>query len=333
MRIGFDVSPLARPHPLGVERAARELAAALERRGQLELVRLAPPLGARPLFWRQHTLPRLCTELGLAGFHSTVSAFPLRARVPCVATVHELPWRHGAHENAGFRHHFWARSGAQRAARIVVPSEFVARDLAAETPSVREHVRVVPWAASAAFTPHGSAWSSTRPFVVCPGGARPKKAAERVLAALDELERTRGVALDLVVTGTRARERTEAASRLASTRVRFTDVLVDAELAAVYRAARAVVLAAPSEGFGLPALEALACGAPAVVRVGTAPAELAGDAALTVDVDDVRALADAIARAHAERDVWRELGPRRASAFTWDASAARVETLWRELAT
>lgn len=338
MRIGFDVSPLARPHPLGVERATRELVAALERRGRLDVVRVTPPEGMGLLRWRQLELPRACAPLGLAGLHSPVSAFSWFARVPRVQTVHELPWRHGAEENAGARHRFWARRGPGRAAATLVPSAQVARDLCAESPACAAKIRVVPWAPSACFAREPAARERdavraefTRPFVLAPGGARPKKAAERALAALELVAREHGLDAELVITGVRADERAEAAARLASPRVRFTDVLADERLAAVTRAALAVVVLARSEGFGFPVVEALACGTPVIVRAQSAQAELAGDAGLAVDPGDTAALAQALVRAHTERATWSALGARRASEFSWDASAERVERLWREL--
>jgi glycosyltransferase involved in cell wall biosynthesis len=338
MRIGFDVSPLARPHPLGVERATRELVAALERRGRLDVVRLAPPAGMHLVRWRQLELPRACKPLGLAGLHSPVSAFSWFARVPRVQTIHELPWRHGADENADARHRFWARRGARRADAVLVPSEHVARDLRAETPAAAGKLHVVPWAPSTCFARTPSAEDTaavraefTRPFVVCAGGARPKKAAENVLAALHELAREQRYDGDLVITGVRADERAAARARLADVRVRFTDVLTDERLAALYRAATAVVVIARSEGFGFPVIEALACGTPAIVRNGSAQAELAGGAGIAVDADDAAALGHAILRARDERAAWSLAGSRRAAEFSWDASAARVETLWREL--
>jgi glycosyltransferase involved in cell wall biosynthesis len=246
MRIGFDVSPLFRSHSPGVERATRELAEALERRGRLELVRLAPPPGMGLLRWRQLELARAPARLGLAGLHSPVSALPWFARVPRIQTVHELPWRHGERENADGRHRFWARRGPLRAAAVIVPTEHVARDLRAECPAAAERVHVIGWAASASFGPQPDRPSSApRPFVLCAGGARPKKGAAAGVQALEQLAREQRLELDLVLTGASAAE----LARPASARVRLLGTLTDAQLAELYHEARAVLVLARSEGF------------------------------------------------------------------------------------
>jgi len=104
-----------------------------------------------------------------------------------------------------------------------------------------------------------------------------------------------------------------------------TGYLPDAAVPALLRQASVVAYPAFEEGFGLPALEALACGAPLVTTEGTAMAELAGSAALLVPPGDVGALADALAAALDEgrQSARRALGIAVARARTWEASVAR----------
>jgi glycosyltransferase involved in cell wall biosynthesis len=108
--------------------------------------------------------------------------------------------------------------------------------------------------------------------------------------------------------------------------------LPDSELAGLYRGARCVVYASLYEGFGLPVLEAMACGTPVVTSRATAMEEVAGGAAVLVDPLDPEAIAAGIADAVARRDELVPAGLRRASELSWERAADAVEALWRELA-
>ena len=108
--------------------------------------------------------------------------------------------------------------------------------------------------------------------------------------------------------------------------------LPDTELARLYRSARCVVYASLYEGFGLPVLEAMASGTPAVTSRGTAMEEIAGGAAVLVDPLDAESIAAGIAEADARRDELVPLGRARAAEFTWTRAADAVEALWRRLA-
>ena len=105
----------------------------------------------------------------------------------------------------------------------------------------------------------------------------------------------------------------------------------DSELAALYRGARCVLYPSLYEGFGLPVLEAMACGTPVVTSRGTAMEEVAGGAAVLVDPLDAAAIAAGIADAEARRAELVPLGLERARAFTWKRAADEVEALWKEL--
>lgn len=117
-------------------------------------------------------------------------------------------------------------------------------------------------------------------------------------------------------------------------RVTFAGFVDDADLPALYSTAR--ILAYPSlyEGFGLPMLEAMACGTPVVASTVSCLPEVAGDAALLVDPYDVTALSDALTRLHTDETLRAELivrGRRRAAAFKWDDSARQLLGVYRQL--
>lgn len=240
MRIGFDVSPLVFPTPLGVVRATRGLVDALERRGVLDVVRLVPERGTSSLAWRQRELPRLVRALDLGGLHSPVSAFPLVLDALVVATVHEVPWLVGARERAGLAPRFWASVPASAA--TLCPSEFTARALARHRGHDRRVV-VAPWGVDDEFATvrapfesrvttsasrssretsdaaqEGSESESSgttlvdavlagcrgleqRRFVLCPGATRAKKNLAAVLRGVAELDRIDAPRLSVVVTG------------------------------------------------------------------------------------------------------------------------------------
>lgn len=346
LRVGVDVSPLFRPHPRGVVRVAGELTAELERRGRLDVVRLEPPepgaAGPSLRAWRQTTLPRRARDEGLAGIHSYVSAFPWRGPGARVATVHELPWRHGVKENADLRHRFWASFGRRRADRVVTATEHVARELGSP-----RNVRVIPWGVGPPFEdepPPGAVDEPTLArygladgaFALCVGAVRPKKNLAAVLEGLAELRRRNGPRLQLVVTG----EHTETlrrdlglASKLGLAAWVSTPGPVDeADLPALYRLAAVVPCLSRSEGFGLPVLEALACGTPVVVPRGSAQAEVAGTEGILVDAGDAGSVAEGLTRAVRERETLRYRLAERARELTWSRTAERIEALWEELA-
>jgi glycosyltransferase involved in cell wall biosynthesis len=104
-------------------------------------------------------------------------------------------------------------------------------------------------------------------------------------------------------------------------RVRFLNFVDDAHLPALYNLARAFVYPSLYEGFGLPALEALACGAPVVTAAVSSLPEVAGDAAVLVDPMSVDAIADGIRRALAEEARLRAAGPTQARRFSWQGAA------------
>jgi len=347
MRVGFDVAALHAPHSPGLRRVVGSLVGALEQRGVLEVVRLWPDRGADLRRWRQVELPRRVAAEGLAGLHSFTSAFPWRGPGHRVQTVHELPWRHGVRENAGLRHRLWAALGSLRAARVVTPSEHVAADLRALLPVRAARVRVVSWGVEERFAPEPPPLvvdeaARTRyrlgdgPYLLAPGAVRAKKNLAAVLYALAERHQ-RGLApLQVVVTGgdtPSLRADLGLASRLGLGRhVTMLDEVAEEDLPGLYRMAVAVPVLSASEGFGLPVLEAMACGTPVLVPRTGAQAELADAAGIRVDPASPTSVADGIELARLERAERARAGLARARARTWEASAQAVEDLWRELA-
>ncbi len=166
-------------------------------------------------------------------------------------------------------------------------------------------------------------------YVLHLGTLEPRKGIATLVGAFDRLSERRHD-LRLVLAGQDGWGVDEISKAIAASpqaeRIGRLGYVDDAAVPALLRSAAAVCYPSFEEGFGLPALEALACGAPLVTTTGTAMAEFAGAAAWTVEAGDATALADALEAALAappgELLRRREEGSRRAAAFTWERTAA-----------
>jgi glycosyltransferase involved in cell wall biosynthesis len=346
-RVGFDVSALVRPHSRGVARAAQGLTRAVEERGVLEVVRLAPEGGRSLRRWRQVELPRAARERGLLGIHSFTSAFPLRGPGRRVQTIHEVPWLHGVREGSDLGHRLWTRLGPLRADRVVVPSRHTAEALARVAPLARRRIAVVPWGVDARFAPGPPAGEvdevvldryrlGSDPFLLVLDGGREKKNLDLLLAGVAEWKRAGGARLEIVVAGRETpalRRSLGLVSRLGLAGwVTTLEEIEEQDLPALYRLAALVPVLSASEGFAFPVAEALACGTSVLVPPGSAQVEVAAEAGIGVDPASPQAIAAGIERALAERDSRREARVARGAAFPWSRAAELVERLWQELA-
>jgi glycosyltransferase involved in cell wall biosynthesis len=222
-------------------------------------------------------------------FHSPwIDGVRVRAQCPQVVTLHDLVplKRRSEYLRTGVR--FKLRYMAvERAARLIVPSEAVARDALEHLDVDRAHIAVIPEAAAPAMTPQPEEivaavrerYGLPGDYLVWVGGLEHPDPRKRV-AALAETKRD----LPLVLVGP-----TKAwAHELPD--VTLTGHVSDDELAAIYSGARALVLASDDEGFGLPTVEALACGTPVVACDVPAIREHLDGRVTLVDADDLEGL-------------------------------------------
>jgi glycosyltransferase involved in cell wall biosynthesis len=262
---------------------------------------------------------------------------PLRASLPCAVTIHDLtffdhPEWHERSKVVYFRR--MIRAAARRATTLICVSTFTAnrlRALVAPRPDVEvihhgvDHDRFTPNVDSTADLTALAAHGIEPPYIAFASTIEPRKNVPTLVRAFAAVAATRPE-LRLVLAGSDgwgAREASEAiAASGVATRVLRPGYLDDATIAAFFRRAAAVTYPSLEEGFGLPALEGLACGAPVVTSEGSALAEVVGDAALLVPPGDSDALAGAIARLLDDSALSQRLrvaGPARAAQFTWEA--------------
>ncbi|HYI75302.1 MAG TPA: glycosyltransferase family 1 protein [Gaiellaceae bacterium] len=322
MRVGIDIAPLVQTRA-GTARHVRGLLAALRDRPDVELELLSfggagrASSVTRDALWYPVGLGRRAR--GLDVLHCTTFRGPANSGVPTVLTVHDLAILR-APEVFPRWHRLYGRFGVERVLRgadaIVAVSAFSRDETVALVGVPPERVRVIQHGVDAVFTADGP--RAEGDYVLAVATLEPRKNLARAVDAAREAQ------VELRVVGARGWGGVEVEG--------WVGEIPDHELAALYRGARCVLYPSLYEGFGLPVLEAMACGTPVVTSVATAMEEVAGGAAVLVDPLDVSAIAAGIQEAGERRDELVAGGLERASQFTWERAADSVVELWEELA-
>jgi glycosyltransferase involved in cell wall biosynthesis len=343
----------------GIRRYAVELRRALAARDDVSLISLGPEKRAR-----ESAAQRIAQGLTREGWHYTAgvaraaraahadvvhcpgSAAPETAGgVPLVLTVHDvLPLSHPELFTPVMRAHQRLTLGrrARRADRVMTWTEASRDELVRLLGVDSGRVRVIGGGVGAEFAPgepdrqalrerHGI----DRPFVLCVGTLEPRKNLVGALRAMALAET--GEDVQLVVAGGRGwrNEAFEAELARTSVPVVMTGRVEDAELAELYRAAELLVFPSLWEGYGLPVLEAMACGCPVIASNRSSIPEAAGGAGVLVDPEDpavIAAMIRALLDDDALRDDLRARGLERAAGHSWADLAERTVGVYREVA-
>ncbi len=279
------------------------------------------PHSAAERRWWLWGLEREMIRRGVEVFHGTDFSVPYIPRRPSVMTLHDLsPWLGVNWQPDSFRvrRRVPVLLRAHIPTMIITPSEAVRRAAIARFKLDGDRVVAVPEAAAEHFRPV-EVKAAARPYFLFVGTLEPRKNISRLIEAWREVRKTQDV--DLVLAG---RVRKDFAAPVEEPGLRVLGEVAEEDLPGLYSGAVACVYPSLYEGFGLPVLEAMQCGATVITSRDPAIMEVAGDAAVFVDAMDVRALAEAM-RA---RPVMRDRALARAALFSWPITARKTREVY-----
>jgi glycosyltransferase involved in cell wall biosynthesis len=312
---------------------------------------IAPPIPVRgenpiKLWFEQRGFPAFAADQDAELVHYPYFAAPLRSPAPLVVTAHDLiplilPEYRGS---PLVRAYMQLQVVTVRRARLILTDSNASRhDVVNVLDVPRQKVRVIPLAADRRYRPAppeevAAVRTKLRlpeRFVLYNGGLDARKNVTRLLLAYARARASHGVSEPLAITGNPDQRGSlfpplrPLVEQLGLERhVRFVGLARD-EIVALYSGCSLFVYPSRYEGFGLPVLEAMACGAPVACSNVSSLPEVAGDAAILFDPDDEAQMAEAIAVGLGDGEL-REKGLARAAEFTWEKTAAATLQAYRD---
>ena len=307
----------------------------------------ANPLSRRR--WWPIGLPLYLKRAPVDLFHGTNYDVPLWTSVPTVVTIHDLSiiLCPETHDQKLLRRALRRMpTMGRKAERIITPSESVRSEVCEHLGITPDKVVAIPHAARRSFSQalHSETVSVTSrleiedDFLLFVGTIEPRKNLLTLVRALEDIYRTTPLRPQLVIAGKEGWLTEELFSYLKGLgireRVRFTGNLADNDLRALYSTCRVFIYPSLYEGFGLPLLEAMACGAPVIASRIPSLMETAGNAARFVGAEDYGELAQTIVRLlgdSGERQHLSLAGLKRAREFSWESTASATLGTYRQV--
>ncbi len=300
------------------------------------------------IIWEQSAWPWLAWKMGLSLLHSLAFVTPLFSPVPTLVTVYDLSFLHFPERFPPLKRLYLrtqTRRSCRQARQVVTISESTRRDIqdflgvpadriTVAPPGVDNHFRPRPPAEVAAFRQRHQL---PERFVLHVGTLQPRKNIPTLLEAFSQLDQP---GLGLVLVGGLGWDYAPLLQRLEQPdlrgRVHLAGYVPEAELPLWYNAAEALVFPSVYEGFGLPAAQAMACGAPVVAANTSSLPEVVGDAGLLFEPLQVEALIEQLRAVLDHPDHAADLRARglaRAAMFSWENSAATLASLYQKVLT
>jgi glycosyltransferase involved in cell wall biosynthesis len=369
LRLGIDVTALP-PQPFGAANYIINLVQALLRidatneyvifskplhaplfdstRAQIVQTALASPL--LRIAWEQTALPLLARQHRLDLLHSPHYTMPLVKTCRTVVTFHDMtfflyPEAHLRYKRLFFRAMIpWS---ARRADALIAISQSTRADILRILRTPPDQVIAIPYGIAPQFQPIPDSpardalcqkYNLPRPFILYVGNLEPRKNLPILVRAFARVARA-GLPHALVLAGARGWMAAEIFSTIKEldlvSRVHFPGYVPQQDLASLYSAASLFVYPSLYEGFGLPVLEALACGVPVITSNVSSMPQVAGDAGILVEPSDVDALADAMKRVLTDQGLRATLvakGLARARSFSWERTAQATLSTYTRVA-
>jgi glycosyltransferase involved in cell wall biosynthesis len=309
--------------------------------------------GKQPVarLWREHVaLPLACRRERVDILHCPKSAIPYFAPCPTVVTLHDLiPLKHPETEKFAAQM-YWRLQipiAARRSNFIITDSEHARQEILADFGLPPEKVKAImlgfdPRMSNRREAASGEAirtkYGLPSDYLLYVGTIQPRKNLDTLIQAFNHLKRNGSTGLKLVIVGRKGwlYERLFAGIKESNleSEIIFTGFVPDEELPYIYDCARVFVYLSLFEGFGLPPLEAMACGVPVITSDTTSLPEVVGDAGITVPPTDVAAVEDALMRVLTDPALaarMRDTGLSRAQLFSWEAAARETLDVYRTI--
>ena len=301
----------------------------------------------RDVLWTPVQLPRKAVRADIDVLHMPANVAAAASSCPQVVTILDTTVFDQGHSFKRW-HHMVTRAGMCRAARhasaILTISEFSRGRIAAVLGIPLDRITVTYCGCDASFRrltdrqrEHERARSGWDEFMLTVGTIEPRKNLRTLLRAYALMRREgyRGSLIHAGPKGWKSRDLDPLLSELnLRDPVRFLGLVPDKTLVLLYNLATVVAYPSLMEGFGLPVLEAMACGAPVVAATGSSLEEVGGEAAIYAAPTDVEALADAllhVASSPALQASMAAAGPLRATQFSWAECARRTQTVYEQV--
>lgn len=297
----------------------------------LRLNRVGPLSGH---LWEQLVLPAHARKMPLITLASLGPLF-LSPAVTVVQDIGFITRPQGYSSTSQFVYRTIIPALAKRARIVIVPSEFTKAELVSVLQLSVDRIRVIHHGVDHILRTTATAdvlskYGLTRPFVLAVASTNPNKNIDAILYAASSLQKS---GLEFVMVGS-SNSRVYAKSDRPLTGLRYLGQVSDADLRGLYTSAVCLVFPSLYEGFGMPPLEAMACGCPVICSNAASLPEVCGSAALMIDPKDYESLCRAIERMASEPSIraeYREKGLNHVKAFSWKNSARKTWELIEEI--